>query len=97
LAIKLHRTEKREKSSFTVPNNGSRLTYYLWCHGTIGRILTTVWLGGLTGLLKPRLERSDLPTPPVKNVAALPTKSGESHIASITGLAINDLCLLLSD
>ena len=48
-----NRTEYLKIGSFTLPINGSRLTYYLWGHVTVGWILTTLWLGGLTGLLKP--------------------------------------------
>ncbi|MGA8476436.1 MAG: hypothetical protein WB696_00600 [Chthoniobacterales bacterium] len=48
-----NRKENMKIGSFTLPINGSRLTYYLWFHVTIGWILTTLWFGGLTGLLKP--------------------------------------------
>jgi len=48
-----NRKEKAKIGHFSLPINGSRLTYYLWFHITIGWILTTLWLGGLTGLLKP--------------------------------------------
>jgi hypothetical protein len=47
-----NRKQNVKIGSFTLPINGSRLTYYLWLHVTIGWILTTLWLGGLTGLLK---------------------------------------------
>ncbi len=33
--------------------NGSWLTVYMWCHVILGWILTTLWFGGLTGLIKP--------------------------------------------
>ena len=31
---------------------GSLLRYYLWCHIIAGWVLTTLWVGGLTGLVK---------------------------------------------
>jgi hypothetical protein len=35
-----------------VPINGRRLRLYLWFHITAGWVLTTLWVGGLTGLIK---------------------------------------------
>jgi len=37
---------------FPIPINGPRLRVYLWCHAILGWILTTLWVGGLTGLSK---------------------------------------------
>ena len=35
-----------------LPINGSLLRGYLWCHIILGWVLTTLWVGGLTGLVK---------------------------------------------
>lgn len=37
---------------FMLPKNGAVLRWYLWFHIIAGWILTTLWVGGLTGLLK---------------------------------------------
>jgi sRNA-binding regulator protein Hfq len=34
------------------PTEGSLLRFYLWFHSTAGLVLTTLWVGGLTGLIK---------------------------------------------
>jgi len=39
-------------SQYWTPNSGSWLQTYLWLHIAAGWILTTLWVGGLTGLLK---------------------------------------------
>jgi hypothetical protein len=39
-------------SKLVLPINGPRLRVYLWCHIIAGWVLTTLWVGGLTGLLK---------------------------------------------
>jgi hypothetical protein len=35
-----------------LPITGRRLRFYLWVHVAAGWVLTTLWVGGLTGLLK---------------------------------------------
>jgi hypothetical protein len=38
--------------TFKLPINGPGLRVYLWVHVAAGWVLTTLWVGGLTGLLK---------------------------------------------
>jgi hypothetical protein len=46
------RMNKVRMSKLVLPINGPTLRVYLWCHIIAGWVLTTLWVGGLTGLLK---------------------------------------------
>jgi hypothetical protein len=46
------RMNKVRISKLVLPINGPTLRVYLWCHIIAGWVLTTLWVGGLTGLLK---------------------------------------------
>jgi hypothetical protein len=46
------RLNRLQIAKVPLPINGPVLRWYLWCHIIAGWVLTTLWVGGLTGLLK---------------------------------------------
>jgi hypothetical protein len=47
-----NRGEQLVMRGISLPTNGSLLRGYLWFHIILGWVLTTLWVGGLTGLVK---------------------------------------------